>query len=81
MMKDKKTSKKFAEQNHDKHMRRWEGGWLLIILIVTLLVIAYTYILQRSYTQTALQTEIARDINSADAVHKLVNDRLGRKWC
>ena len=79
MKKNKNTDKKFTEQNHNKQIKRWEGGWLLLVLVMILLVIAYTYILQRSYTQTALKTEIERDISSADAVHKLVNDRLGRK--
>ena len=76
---NKNTGKKFTAQNHSKKIKRWEGGWLLLVLVMILLVIAYTYILQRSYTQTALKTEIERDISSADAVHKLVNDRLCRK--
>ena len=76
---NKITAKKWKEKKHNKYGRSWEGGWLLLILVMVLLVIAYTYILQRSYTQTALKTEIERDINSADAVHKLVNDRLSRK--
>ena len=79
MKKDKSTGKRLKEQDHDKQIKRWEGGWLLLIPVMILLVIAYTYILQRSYTQTALKTEIERDISSADAVHKLVNHRLGRK--
>ena len=36
-------------------------------------------ILQSSYTKTALETEIARDTASADAVHKLVNGRIGKE--
>ena len=35
-----------------------------------------THILQSSYTKTALETEIARDTASADAVHKLVDGRI-----
>ena len=79
MKKDKNTGKKLKEKNHNKQEKSWEGGLLLLVPVLILLVIVYTYILQRSYTQTALKTEIERDISSADAVHKLVNDRLGRK--
>ena len=52
---------------------------VFLLAMVILAVVAYTFILQQAYTQTALKTEIERDISSADAVHKLVNDRLGRK--
>mgnify|MGYP000293767465 CR=1 FL=1 len=40
---------------------------------------SYTYILQSSYTKTALETEITRDTASADAVHKLVNGKIGKE--
>ena len=52
---------------------------VFLLAMVILFVVAYTFILQQAYTQTALKTEIERDISSADAVHKLVNHRLGRK--
>ena len=48
---------------------------LLIIFVIAL----YTFILQSSYTKTALETEITRDTASADAVHKLVNGRIGKE--
>jgi len=48
---------------------------LLIVFIIAL----YTFILQSSYTKTALETEITRDTASADAVHKLVNGRIGKE--
>ena len=48
---------------------------LLMILVIAL----YTFILQSSYTKTALETEITRDTASADAVHKLVNGRIGKE--
>lgn len=48
---------------------------LLIIFVIAL----YTFILQSSYTKTALETEIARDTASADAVHKLVDGRIGQE--
>ena len=79
MKKEKSTEKNLKKQKQDYHRGNLEGRLLLLIPVMILLVIAYTYILQRSYTRTALKTEIERDINSADAVHKLVNDRLGKK--
>ena len=48
---------------------------LLMIFVIAL----YTFILQSSYTKTALETEITRDTASADAVHKLVNRRIGKE--
>ena len=48
---------------------------LLTIFVITL----YTFILQSSYTKTALETEIARDTASADAVHKLVDGRISKE--
>ena len=45
---------------------------LLMIFVIAL----YTFILQSSYTKTALETEITRDTASADAVHKLVDGRI-----
>ena len=79
MKKEKNAGKNLKEQKRDHHRGNLEGRLLLLIPVMILLVIAYTYILQRSYTRTALKTEIERDINSADAVHKLVNDRLSKK--
>lgn len=60
-------------------MENFEGRLVFLLAMVILFVVAYTFILQQAYTKTALKTEIERDISSADAVHKLVNDRLGRK--
>lgn len=48
---------------------------LLMIFVIAL----YTFILQSSYTKTALETEITRDTASADAVHKLVNGKIGKE--
>ena len=79
MKKEKNAEKNLKEQKRGQHRRSLEGKLLLLIPVMILLVIAYTYILQRSYTRTALKTEIERDISSADAVHKLVNDRLSKK--
>lgn len=46
-------------------------------LSITLAIAAYTFILQSAYTKTALETEISRDRASADAVHKLVDGKIG----
>ncbi len=67
-----------GEEARHKHTNFKARGWILLAFIVILIVIAYTFVLQQSYTREALETEIARDISAADAVHKLVNDRLGR---
>ena len=48
-------------------------------LLMIFVIASYTYILQSSYTKTALETEITRDTASADAVHKLVNGRIGKE--
>lgn len=46
-------------------------------LAIILAIAAYTFILQSAYTKTALETEISRDRASADAVHKLVDGKIG----
>ena len=46
-------------------------------LSIILAIAAYTFILQSAYTKTALETEISRDRASADAVHKLVDGKIG----
>ena len=56
------------------------GSIFVIAGLLTIFVIAlYTFILQSSYTKTALETEIIRDTASADAVHKLVDGRIGKE--
>ncbi len=50
-----------------------------LTLSITLLASAYTYILQKSYTDIALETELKRDMENADAIHKLVNKKIGRE--
>ena len=79
MMKNNYIKQKRKDQNPVNHWKIFEGRLVFLLAMVILFVVAYTFILQQAYTQTALKTEIERDISSADAVHKLVNDRLGRK--
>ena len=79
MMKNNYIKQKRKDQNPVNHWKIFEGRLVFLLAMVILAVVAYTFILQQAYTQTALKTEIERDISSADAVHKLVNNRLGRK--
>ena len=79
MMKNNYIKQKRKDQNPVNHWKIFEGRLVFLLAMVILIVVAYTFILQQAYTKTALKTEIERDISSADAVHKLVNNRLGRK--
>ena len=79
MMKNNYIKQKRKDQNPVNHWKIFEGRLVFLLAMVILVVVAYTFILQQAYTKTALKTEIERDISSADAVHKLVNARLGRK--
>ena len=67
--------------NLKKLLRLKNTGSIFVIAgLLTILVIAsYTYILQSSYTKTTLETEITRDTASADAVHKLVDGKIGKE--
>ena len=61
--------------NLKKLLRLKNTGSIFVIagLLMIFVIASYTYILQSSYTKTALETEITRDTASADAVHKLVD--------
>ena len=67
--------------NLKKLLRLKNTGSIFVIagLLIILVIASYTYILQSSYTKTALETEITRDTASADAVHKLVDGRIGKE--
>lgn len=67
--------------NLKKLLRLKNIGSIFVIagLLIILVIASYTYILQSSYTKTALETEITRDTASANAVHKLVNGRIGKE--
>ena len=67
--------------NLKKLLRLNNTGSIFVIagLLIILVIASYTYILQSSYTKTALETEITRDTASADAVHKLVDGRIGKE--
>ena len=55
------------------------GLFAMLTLSIILLASVYTYILQKSYTDIALETELKRDAESADTIHKLVNEKIGRE--
>ncbi len=67
--------------NLKKLLRPKNTGSIFVIagLLIIFVIALYTFILQSSYTKTALETEITRDTASADAVHKLVNGRIGKE--
>ena len=67
--------------NLKKLFRLKNTGSIFVIagLLIILVIASYTYILQSSYTKTAFETEITRDTVSADAVHKLVDGRIGKE--
>ncbi|RHS81219.1 response regulator [Butyricicoccus sp. AM42-5AC] len=67
--------------NLKKLLRLKNTGSIFVIagLLMIFVIALYTFILQSSYTKTALETEITRDTASADAVHKLVNGKIGKE--
>ena len=76
------SMKKTKEGIHlKKRLRLKNTGSIFVIagLLIIFVIALYTFILQSSYTKTALETEITRDTASADAVHKLVNGRIGKE--
>ena len=76
-----KKTKEGVNLKKKKFLRLKNTGGILVImgLLIIFIIALYTFILQSSYTKTALETEIARDTASADAVHKLVNGRIGKE--
>lgn len=67
--------------NLKKPFRMKNAGGIVVIagLLIIFVIALYTFILQSSYTKTALETEIARDKASADAVHKIVDGKIGKE--
>ena len=80
-MNDMKKTKEGVNLKKKKFLRLKNTGSILVFmgLLIIFVIALYTFILQSSYTKTALETEIARDTASADAVHKLVNGRIGKE--
>lgn len=76
-----KKTKEGVNLKKKKFLRLKNTGSILVFmgLLIIFVIALYTFILQSSYTKTALETEIARDTASADAVHKLVDGRIGKE--
>ena len=77
-MNDMEKTKEEVNLKKKKFLRLRNTGSIFVLmgLLITFVVALYTFILQSSYTRTALETEIARDTASADAVHKLVEGKI-----
>ena len=74
--------KKTKEEIHLKkrlRLKNTDSIFVIAGLLIIFVIALYTFILQSSYTKTALETEITRDTASADAVHKLVDGRIGKE--
>ncbi len=52
---------------------------VLIFFLIVIFVATFTYILQKGYTENALEFEVDRDRACSDAVHKLIGDELDRE--
>ena len=80
-MNDMKKTKEGVNLKKKKFLRLKNTGSILVFmgLLIIFVIALYTFILQSSYTKTALETEITRDTASADAVHKLVDGRIGKE--
>lgn len=49
------------------------------LLLITLLVSEYTFILQNNYSNAAVEEAVNRDTQCADAIHKLVSNKFTRE--
>ena len=80
-MNDMKKTKEGVNLKKKKFLRLKNTGSILVLmgLLIIFVIALYTFILQSSYTKTALDIEIARDTASADAVHKLVDGRISKE--
>ena len=76
-----KKTKEGVNLKKKKFLRLKNTGSIFVVagLLMIFVIALYTFILQSSYTKTALETEFARDTASADAVHKLVDGKIGKE--
>ena len=76
-----KTQEETSLKKNKRFVKLQISGNIFVLmgLAIILTIATYTFILQSAYTETALETEIARDVMSADAVHKLVDEKIGRE--
>lgn len=49
---------------------------LFIVLLGGLFISGYTYILQKNFSETALDAAVEKDMNCSDAIHKLVSNKF-----
>ena len=75
--------KKIKEGIHLKKKKRFVkqkiSGKIFVLmgLAIILAIAAYTFILQRAYTKTALEKEFPRNRESQDEVHKRMDGKIG----
>lgn len=65
------------ENLHDQK-NKYLGKFILGMLLLVLLITVYTVILQENYRRTTLQEEVKRDSRCADAIHRVVSNKLTR---
>lgn len=78
-MRSMKKTKEGVYLKKNLSLKNTGGIFVIAGLLIIFVMASYTFILQSSYTKTALETEIARDTASADAVHKLVDGKIGKE--
>ena len=76
-----KTQEEISLKKNNRFVKLKISGNIFVLMGLAIIqaIAAYTFILQSAYTKTALETEIARDTMSADAIHKLVDEKIGRE--
>lgn len=76
-----KTKEAISLKKNKRFVKLKISGNIFVLMGLAIIqtIAVYTFILQSTYTKTALETEIARDTASADAVHKLVDEKIGRE--
>mgnify|MGYP004641146251 FL=1 len=76
-----KTQEETSLKKNKRFVKLKISGNIFVLMGLAIIqtIAVYTFILQSAYAKTALETEIARDTASADAVHKLVDEKIGRE--
>ena len=62
-----------------KKQRHFSYNMVLLFLMTVLLIVVYTYTLQKSYANNTLEAAIERDTECSDAIHKLVSNKFTRE--
>lgn len=62
-----------------KKQRHFSYNMVLLFLLTVLLIVVYTYTLQKSYANNTLEAAIERDTECSDAIHKLVSNKFTRE--